>query len=157
MNEQVNLDINYKTLIKEKLLDAYEKNPIVVEKILQLKEKANLTEYSPNSYQVRAFFNSYYLAGIVVALCPEATNFITTALDFNSDIYSVLKTIGLNFDPIEELEKRKEQKIQEQKLISETKDIAENVNESTTVYPEYEDARRHFDEIRKQNKQENSS
>ena len=82
---------------------------------------------------------------------------ITTWLDFNSDMYSVLKTIGLNFDPVEELEKRKNQKIQEQKLISETKDIAENENESTTVYPEYEDARRHFDEIREQNKQENSS
>ena len=157
MNEQINIDIDYKTLIKEKLLDAYEKNPIVVEKILQLKEKANLSEYSPHNYQAIAFFNRYYLAGIIVALCPEAINFITTALDFNSDLYSVLKTIDLNFDPVEELEKRKERKRQEQKLISEKKDIAENENASTTVYPEYEDARRHFDEIREQNKQENSS
>ena len=157
MDEQINLDIDYKTLIKEKLLDAYEQNPIVVEKILQLKEKANLSEYSKHNYQAIAFFNSYYLAGIIVALCPEATNFITTALEFNSDLYSVLQTIGLNFDPIEELEKRKEQKKQEQKLISEKKDMTKNINESTTVYPEYEDARRHFDEMRKQNKQDNSS
>jgi hypothetical protein len=157
MNEQINLNIDYKALIKEKLLDAYEKNPIVLEKILQLKEKANLSEYSKHNYQNIGFFNSYYLAGIVVSLCPEATNFITTALEFNSDLYSVLQTIGLNFDPVEELEKRKEKKRQEQKLISETKNLVENGNESTTVYPEYEDARKHFDEIREQNKQENSS
>jgi hypothetical protein len=157
MNEQINLNIDYKALIKEKLLDAYEKNPIVLEKILQLKEKANLSEYSKHNYQSIGFFNSYYLAGIVVSLCPEATNFITTALEFNSDLYSVLQTIGLNFDPVEELEKRKEKKRQEQKLISETKNLVENGNESTTVYPEYEDARKHFDEIREQNKQENSS
>jgi len=157
MNEQINLNIDYKALIKEKLLDAYEKNPIVLEKILQLKEKANLSEYSKHNYQSIGFFNSYYLAGIVVSLCPEATNFITTALEFNSDLYSVLQTIGLNFDPVEELEKRTEKKRQERKLISETKNLVENGNESTTVYPEYEDARKHFDEIREQNKQENSS
>lgn len=152
MNEQVNLDIDYKALIKEKLLDAYENNPLVLEKILQLNKKAVLSPTGTNR-----FFHHYYLAGILVSLCPEVINFITVALDFNADLNAVLYSIGLNFDPVEQLEKRKEKKRQEQKLISETKNPVENENESTTVYPEYEDARRHFDEIREQNKQENSS
>jgi hypothetical protein len=152
MNEQINLNIDYKALIKEKLLDAYEKNPIILEKILQLKSKASLS--SPVKYR---FCHHYYLAGILVSLCPEVTNFIMVALDFNSDLDSVLYSIGLNFDPVEELEKRKEQKREEKKLMSEKKDMVESINESTTAYPEYEDARKHFDEIREQNKQENSS
>jgi len=152
MNEQINFDIDYKALIKEKLLDAYENNPLALEKILQLKNKADLSHKRSD-----CFLNHFYLVGILVSLCPEVTNFIMVALDFNSDLDSVLYSIGLNFDPIKELEKRKEQKREEQKLMSEKKDIVESINDSTTAYPEYEDARKHFDEIREQNKQENSS
>lgn len=152
MNEQVKLDIDYKVLIKERLLDAYENNPLALEKILQLKNKASLSPTGTNR-----FFNHYYLAGILVSLCPEVTNFITVALDLNADLNAVLYSIGLNFDPVEKIEKRKEKKRQEQKFINEKKDMTENVNESTTVYPEYEIASKHLNEIREQIKRENFS
>jgi hypothetical protein len=151
MTGQVNFDIDYKALVREKLLDAYENNPLVLEKILQLREKANLIEYSQYNGQMIAFLNRYYLAGIIVALCPEATNFITTALEFNSDLFSVLNTIGLNFDPRPELEKRAETR----KLAQEVTLIPEN---NAIEDPEYRAVQEGLEEIRAQMKQlENSS
>jgi hypothetical protein len=151
MTELVNFDVDYKALVKEKLLDAYENNPLVLEKILQLREKANLIEYSQYNGQMIAFLNRYYLAGIIVALCPEATNFITTALEFNSDLFSVLNTIGLNFDPRPELEKRAETR----KLAQEVTLIPEN---NAIEDPEYRAVQEGLEEIRAQMKQlENSS
>jgi hypothetical protein len=151
MTEPVNFDIDYKALVREKLLDAYENNPLVLEKILQLREKANLIEYSQYNGQMIAFLNRYYLAGIIVALCPEATNFITTALEFNSDLFSVLNTIGLNFDPRPELEKRAETR----KLAQEVTLIPEN---NAIEDPEYRAVQEGLEEIRAQMKQlENSS
>jgi hypothetical protein len=151
MTELVNFDVDYKALVKEKLLDAYENNPLVLEKILQLREKANLIEYSQYNGQMIAFLNRYYLAGIIVALCPEATNFITTALEFNSDLFSVLNTIGLNFDPRPELEKRAGTR----KLAQEVTLIPEN---NAIEDPEYRAVQEGLEEIRAQMKQlENSS
>jgi hypothetical protein len=146
MTELVNFDVDYKALVKEKLLDAYENNPLVLEKILQLREKANLIEYSQYNGQMIAFLNRYYLAGIIVALCPEATNFITTALEFNSDLFSVLNTIGLNFDPRPELEKRAETR----KLAQEVTLIPEN---NAIEDPEYRAVQEGLEEIRSQFKQ----
>ena len=122
MSEPVNFDVDYKALIREKLLDAYEQNPLILEKILQLRKKASLSENSSHTGQMMAFFNRYYLAGIIVSLCPDVTNFITTALEFNSDLYSVLNTINLNFDPRPELEKRAEARrlAQEATLVEDT-------------------------------------
>jgi hypothetical protein len=155
MTEPVNFDVDYKALVKEKLLDAYENNPLVLEKILQLREKANLIEYSQYNGQMIAFLNRYYLAGIIVALCPEATNFITTALEFNSDLFSVLNTIGLNFDPRPELEKRAE----ERKLAQEATLVQDNnVIGLLSEDLEYREVQEGIEEIRAQMKQlENSS
>ena len=155
MTEPVNFDVDYKALVKEKLLDAYENNPLVLEKILQLREKANLIEYSQYNGQMIAFLNRYYLAGIIVALCPEATNFITTVLEFNSDLFSVLNTIGLNFDPRPELEKRAE----ERKLAQEATLVQDNnVIGLLSEDLEYREVQEGIEEIRSQFKQlENSS
>jgi hypothetical protein len=155
MTEPVNFDVDYKALVREKLLDAYENNPLVLEKILQLREKANLIEYSQYNGQMIAFLNRYYLAGIIVALCPEATNFITTVLEFNSDLFSVLNTIGLNFDPRPELEKRAE----ERKLAQEATLVQDNnVIGLLSEDLEYREVQEGIEEIRSQFKQlENSS
>jgi hypothetical protein len=149
MTEPVNFDIDYKALIKEKLLDAYEKNPLVLEKILQAREKANLTE----KYR---FFNSHYLAGIIVSLCPpEVTNLILLSLELNSNIDFVLQIIGLNFDPQQELEKRAEAR----KLAQEATLIPENnVIGFLSEDLEYREVQEGIEEIRAQFKQlENSS
>jgi hypothetical protein len=155
MTELVNFDVDYKALVKEKLLDAYENNPLVLEKILQLREKANLIEYSQYNGQMIAFLNRYYLAGIIVALCPEATNFITTALEFNSDLFSVLNTIGLNFDPRPELEKRaEERKLAQEATLVQNNNVIGLLSED----PEYRAVQEGLEEIRAQMKQlENSS
>ncbi|UXE61955.1 MAG: DUF5331 domain-containing protein [Woronichinia naegeliana WA131] len=155
MTGQVNFDIDYKALVREKLLDAYENNPLVLEKILQLREKANLIEYSQYNGQMIAFLNRYYLAGIIVALCPEATNFITTVLEFNSDLFSVLNTIGLNFDPRPELEKRaEERKLAQEATLVQNNNVIGLLSED----PEYRAVQEGLEEIRAQMKQlENSS
>ena len=144
MTEPVNFDIDYKALIKEKLLDAYENNPLVLEKILQVRDKANLT-------QNNRFFASSYLTGVIVSLCtPEVTNLILLSLELNSNIDSVLQTIGLNFDPRPELEKRAE----ERKLAQEATLIPENnVIALLSEDPEYRAVQEGLEEIRSQFKQ----
>ena len=150
MNEQINLDIDYKALIKEKLLDAYENNPLVLEKIIQLKDKANLSH--TNKYR---FLHHNYLASILVVLCPEATNFIILALDFNSDLDSILQTIGLNFDPRQELEKRaRERKLAQEATLVQGNNIIGLLSEDLA----YRAAHEGLEEIRSQiRQQENSS
>ena len=150
MTEPLNFDVDYKALIREKLLDAYEKNPYVLEKIIQLKNKADLS--TNNKYK---FFSHTYLAGILVALCPEITNFITVSLDFNSDLDSVLYILGLNFDPRPELAKRAEAR----KLAQEATLIEENkISSLLAEDPEYRAVHEGLEEIRAQiRQQENSS
>lgn len=149
MTEPVNFDVDYKALVKEKLLDAYEQNPLILEKIIQFRNKGRLV----SSYR---FFHSYFLAGIVVSLCPpEVTNLISLMLEVNSDIDSVLQAIGLDFDPLPELEKRAEARklAQEATLIQDNSVIgllAEDL--------EYRAVQEGLEEIRAQMKQlENSS
>lgn len=150
MSETVNFDIDYKALIREKLLDAYEKNPLVLEKILQLKKRANLCE---KNY----FFNTSYLAGIIVSLCPELTNFIILSLELNHNynIDHVFQVIGLNFDPRPELEKRAEARrlAKETTLVEDTK-----ISGLLADDPEYRAVHEGLEEIRAQiRQQENSS
>lgn len=145
MTGQVNFDIDYKALIKEKFLDAYENNPLVLEKILQLANKANLDSQDD-------FLNYFYLAGVIVSLCPpEVTNLILLGLELDRNINHVLYTLGLNFDPRPELEKRAETRnlAQEVTLILENNAIED---------PEYRAVQEGLEEIRSQMKQlENSS
>ncbi len=148
MTEPVNFDVDYKALIREKLLDAYEQNPLVVEKLLQLKSEACIE-------QKDRFFHYYYLAGILVALCPEVTNFIITALSFNSNIDTVFQIIGINFDPRPALAKRSEaRKLAQEATLIEDKKISGLLAED----PEYRAVHEGLEEIRAQiRQQENSS
>jgi hypothetical protein len=149
MTEPVNIDVDYKALAKEKLLDAYEKNPLIVEKILQLRDKGQLT----SNYR---FFHNYFFAGIVVSLCPlEVTNLILLLLEVNSDINPVLDSLGLNFDPRPELEKRSEAR----KLDQEATLIEDNkISGLLADDPEYRAVHEGLEEIRAQIRQkENSS
>jgi hypothetical protein len=149
MDEQLNFDIDYKALMKEKLLDAYEENPLIFEKILQLRSKGNLTQ----NYR---FFNSSFLAGIVVSLCPpDITNLILLMLELNSDVDSVFQAIGLNFDPRQELEKRaKERKLAQEAILVQDNNIIGLLSEDSA----YRAAHEGLEEIRSQiRQQENSS
>ena len=135
--------------MKEKLLDAYEENPLIFEKILQLRSKGNLTQ----NYR---FFNSSFLAGIVVSLCPpDITNLILLMLELNSDVDSVFQAIGLNFDPRQELEKRaKERKLAQEAILVQDNNIIGLLSEDST----YRAAHEGLEEIRSQiRQQENSS
>lgn len=149
MNENINLDIDYKALMKEKILDAYEENPLIFEKILQLRNKGNLTQ----NYR---FFNSSFLAGIVVSLCPpDITNLILLMLELDSDVDSVFQALGLNFDPRPELEQRaKERKLAQEAILVQDNNIIGLLSED----PEYLKVHQGLEEIRSQiRQQENSS
>jgi hypothetical protein len=149
MTELVNFDVDYKALVKEKLLDAYEQNPLILEKIIQLRNKGELN----SNYR---FFHTYFLAGIVVSLCPpEVTNLILLMLEVNSDINAVLDSLKLNFDPQLELEKRAE----ERKLAQEATLVQDNnVIGLLSEDLEYREVQEGIEEIRAQFKQlENSS
>jgi hypothetical protein len=149
MADQLDFDIDYKALIKEKLLDAYEKNPLVLGKILQMRDKASLSLSNSNGHCVR-FFSRDYLAGILVCLCPEVTNFITTALEFNRDLDSVLQTMDLNFNPRPELEKRAEAR----KLAQEVTLTKENIIGLLAEDPEYRAVHEGLEEVRAQMNQQ---
>ncbi len=149
MDEKVNFNVDYKALIKEKLLDAYEKDPLILEKILQVRNKADLV-------QKYSFFNSAYLAGVIVSLCPpEVTNLILLLLEVNSNLDSVFQAIGLNFDPRPELAKRaKERKLDQEATLIQDNNIIGLLSED----PEYLEVHEGLEEIRQQiRQQENSS
>lgn len=148
MDELVNFDIDYKTLIKDKLLDAYEKNPLILEKILQVRNKADLA-------QKYHFFNSSYLAGIIVSLCPpDVTNLILLMLELNPNVDAVFQAIGVNFDPRPELQKRAEarQLEQEATLVESTK-----ISGLLTEDPEYRAAHEELEKIRNYGRQQENS
>jgi hypothetical protein len=76
-------------------------------------------------------------------------------LEFNSDLFSVLNTIGLNFDPRPELEKRaEERKLAQEATLVQNNNVIGLLSED----PEYRAVQEGLEEIRAQMKQlENSS
>ena len=153
MNKIPDLDI--KSILKEKLLDAYEANPSLVEEIESLRRLF----YSNDRGE---FFEPRFLIGLLIGLYPEFANFINLLLQLNSDPADMLRILELNFKPTEELQKRQEERlaqIQQVALIEgeKTINIGSDEQNKSEIYPEYETASKYLDEIREQIKQENSS
>jgi hypothetical protein len=153
MNKIPDLDI--KSILKEKLLDAYEANPSLVEEIESLRRLF----YSKDRGE---FFEPRFLIGLLIGLYPEFANFINLLLQLNSDPAHMLRILELNFKPTEELQKRQEERlaqIQQVALIEgeKTINIGSDEQNKSEIYPEYETASKYLDEIREQIKQENSS
>jgi hypothetical protein len=156
MNKMPDLDI--KLILKEKLLDAYEANPSLVEEIESLR-RLNSNFRSSNTGES---FEPRFLIGLLIGLYPEFTNFISLFLQLNSNPANVLTILELNFNPTEELQKRQEERlaqIQQIALIEEEKtiNIESDEQNKSEIDPEYETASKYLDEIREKIKQENSS
>jgi hypothetical protein len=156
MNKIPDLDI--KSILKERLLDAYEANPSLVEEIESL-TRLNSNFRSGNRGEC---FKPTFLIGLLIGLYPEFANFINLLFQLNSDPEKMLTILELNFNPTEELQKRQEERltqIQQVALIEEEKSIIIESDEQnkSEIYPEYETASKYLDEIREQIKQENSS
>jgi hypothetical protein len=156
MNKIPDLDI--KSILKERLLDAYEANPSLVEEIESL-TRLNSNFRSGNRGEC---FKPTFLIGLLIGLYPEFANFINLLFQLNSDPEKMLTILELNFNPTEELQKRQEERltqIQQVALIEEEKSIIIESDEQnkSEIDPEYETASKYLDEIREQIKQENSS
>lgn len=151
-------DLDIKSILKEKLLDAYEANPSLIEEIESLR-RLNSNFRSSNTGEC---FEPRFLIGLLIGLYPEFANFINLLLELNSNPANMLTILELNFNPTTELQKRQEERlaqIQQVALIEEEKtiNIESDTQNKSEIYPEYETASKYLDEIREQIQQENSS
>jgi hypothetical protein len=139
--------------IRDKWLDYCRSNLIWLNELQQLKKNglSNLiVETSDGGIRPQASV----LIGILIGIYPECASIINICFQLNSDPTKIIIALGLNFDPLKELEKLAEEKEIEKKEIGRKKD---QTNILLSNDPEYKAANEGLNQIREQIKQENSS
>jgi Family of unknown function (DUF5331) len=114
--------------LKEKWLDYYEANHHWIEKLNDWTKTAHHGSYRPPAYVI---------LGAISVLEPKIKNYLTPLCDIDSRGDSVVKALGLNFNPRIELEERETALTQDAEIIpllpeSNTDPDAEYLNQFRT-------------------------
>ncbi|MGK7881231.1 MAG: DUF5331 domain-containing protein [Crocosphaera sp.] len=109
--------------LKDKWLDFCETNPYWLEEI---KNHNSFCAKTPNEGKRP---HGLLMLGVISAIEPKLTNLIPIFLKLNSNPDSVIKALGLDFDPEIELEKRAEERAKNQQLNSSDTEEIERIRQ----------------------------
>lgn len=111
----MSLSQDFKATIKDKYLDYCHTNLSWVKEFKEL-QNGNLGVKTADG-GIRP--NGLFILGIISVIVPEIAPFVPVFLKLNANHEAVVATLGLNFDPEKELEKRAEElaKVQEAEIV----------------------------------------
>lgn len=95
-------------IIRDKWLEYCKSNLVWLEELQQLKKNGISTLISETSDGV-VRPQSSILLGILIGIYPESSAIINVCFQLNPDPNKIIVALGLNFDPLKELEKLAEQ------------------------------------------------
>jgi hypothetical protein len=152
-DKKIELSQSLINTIRDKWLDYCKSNLIWLNELQQLK-KSGLSSLISETSDGGVRPQSSILIGILIGIYPEFANIINIFYRLNPDPTKIIIALGLDFDPLEELEKLVEEKKVEKQEIEIKEDQSSILLSSD---PEYKAANEGLNQIREQIKQENLS
>lgn len=147
-NKTIEIPQYFTNIIRDEWLEYCKSNIVWLEELQQLKKNGISTlvsETSDGGIRPQASI----LLGILIGIYPESSTIINVCFQLSPDPNKIVIALGLNFDPLKELEK-----LAEKEKEFEKKDLMLSLMKD----PEYLEVQEGLEEIRAQIKQlENSS